>query len=302
MYDKHALGSRDIMQLIAVADSGSIRRAADALGMTQPGLSKNVRQIEARLGIQIFERSTSGAQLTDSGALVIERGRQVLIDLQGIVRDVRDQAQSENGLVRIGAGSLAAPLVAQTVATQCFARYPGIAVELVIGNPFKLIADVERGAIDYLVGFSEGLAIPPTIEVRRLVTLYGTFFTRRGHPLTYLNHIPAMRLAEWPLALSNTYPRLFNWYREATGNPDPIVQFLCDDYDRICDVVENTDLIAVASIPMVARLRERRAIVPIAVAGFEFAHEVNCISVAARPMSRAARRVLDIVAAGLRNA
>ena len=108
MYDKHALGSRDILQLIAVADAGSIRRAAEMLGMTQPGLSKNVRQIESRLGMPIFERTTAGTQLTENGALVIERGRQVLVDLQGIVRDIRDQGLGETGIVRMGAGPIAA--------------------------------------------------------------------------------------------------------------------------------------------------------------------------------------------------
>jgi DNA-binding transcriptional LysR family regulator len=300
VYDKHALGSRDILQLIAVADAGSIRRAADALGMTQPGLSKNIRSIEARLGIPVFERSTAGAQLTDNGTLVIERGRQVLIDLQGIVRDVRDQALAEQGIVRIGAGSLAAPLVAKAVATDVFARFPGIAVELVIGNPFKLIGELERGAIDYLIGFAEGLTLPPTVQVRKLVTLYGSFFVRRGHPLAHVEDVSAPRLAEWPLALSNTYPRFLNWYREATGEPNPIVQFLCDDFDRICDVVENTDCVAVASFELVETLRKRRNIVPIRVAGFDFPHDVNFISMTTRPLSRAGTRVLDAITEWLR--
>ena len=98
-----ALGSRDIAQLIAVADYGSIRRTADALGMTQPGLSKNIRLIEARLGMTVFERSTSGAVATDIGALLLRRGRQVLLDLIRVA-DVLVENFRTGVLDRLGLG------------------------------------------------------------------------------------------------------------------------------------------------------------------------------------------------------
>ena len=110
-----ALGSRDIAQLLAVADHGSIRRAADALGMTQPGLSKNIRLIEDRLGMVVFERSTTGAVATEIGTLLLRRGRQILLDLEAIHRDLRDELLSETGRVRIGAGPIPAPMISSLV-------------------------------------------------------------------------------------------------------------------------------------------------------------------------------------------
>jgi DNA-binding transcriptional LysR family regulator len=299
VYDKHALGSRDILQLIAVADSGSIRRAAESLGMTQPGLSKNVRQIEERLGIPIFERSTSGATLTDNGMLVIDRGRQVLLDLQGIIRDARDQSRPESGLVRIGSGPLPAPIVAHALAHEALAKYPGISVELEIANVAKLAEKLERGDLDFLLGYVESLSLPPTLQYRKMINVRGCFFVRRGHPLASLGRVPARRLAEWPMALAQIYPRFFEWYTEATGKPHPIIQFKCENYDLIAEAVAASDMVSVASDSMVARLRQHHPVVPIDVVEFDFTHDINLVSAVSRPISRAAQSVLDIVEAAL---
>ena len=96
------LGSRDIRQVMAVADRGSIRRASEVLGMTQPGLSKNLRLIEDRLGVALFERSTAGVKLTSAGKLLVERGRQVLLDLAAIEGDIDESASGDTGSLTVG--------------------------------------------------------------------------------------------------------------------------------------------------------------------------------------------------------
>ena len=291
----HALGSRDLIQILAVADRGSIRRAADALGMTQPGLSENLRLIEHRLGASVFERATSGAQPTEYGVVLIERGRQILLDLQGIVRDVRDMIGEEGGVVRVGAGPLVAPIIAQKIVSTCLRRYPGIAVQIEIGAAYKLIEEVEMGNLDFLVSFAESLPLTAKIQTQRLHTVRGVFFARRGHPPTQMNQAPAARLAEWPMALPTLYPRFLQWYASATGVPKPMVQFQCDDFDLLAEAVEATDLVSVASWPVLERLRRKYAVAPIHVEGFDFDHELHCLSPASRPMSRAAQRVLALV-------
>ena len=70
--------------LVAAAQHRSFRRAAIALRIAQPTLSKRIRELEDSLGVVLFERSTSGAHLTADGENVAARAKQVLIDLDSM--------------------------------------------------------------------------------------------------------------------------------------------------------------------------------------------------------------------------
>jgi DNA-binding transcriptional LysR family regulator len=70
--------------VVAAAEHRSFRRAAAALNITQPTLSKRIRELEDRLGMLLFERSTGGAQLTASGEDLLVIAKRVLADLDGM--------------------------------------------------------------------------------------------------------------------------------------------------------------------------------------------------------------------------
>ncbi len=263
--------------------------------MTQPGLSKNLRLIEDRLGAAVFQRATSGAAPTEYGHVLIERGRQVLLDLQGIVRDVREMASDEGGLVRIGAGPLVAPVIAREIVSACLRQYPGISIQIEIGTAFRLIEEVEKGTLDYLISFAEGLPMSSNIQTRLLHTVEGVFFARRGHPLAQAHSVPAARLAEWPMAMPTLYPRLQQWYEAATGTPRPMIQFQCDNFDLLAQAVQATDMVSLGSTQAVDRLRRIYALAPLRIEGFDFHQDIHCISAISRPLSRSAQRVLALV-------
>ncbi len=263
--------------------------------MTQPGLSKNLRLIEDRLGAAVFERATSGATPTEYGVVLIERGRQILLDLQGIVRDVRDMVGEEGGLVRIGAGPLVAPIIARQIVSVCLRRYPGISIRIEIGTAFKLIEGVEKGALDFLISFAEGLPLGAKLQTRRLHVMHGVFFARRGHPLVQSGSVPPSRLTEWPMAMPTLYPRFQQWYEAATGTPKPMTQFQCDNFDLLAEAVQATDMVSLCSFQTLDRLRRIYGIAPIKVENFDFTQEIHCISSASRSMSRAAQRLLTLI-------
>lgn len=72
------LDHRVLRQFLAVADAGTVRAAARALNMSQPPLTASVRQLEERLGVELFERSVRGMELTDAGAALLKEARYVL--------------------------------------------------------------------------------------------------------------------------------------------------------------------------------------------------------------------------------
>ena len=293
-----ALGSRDIEQLIAVADSGSIRRAADLLGMTQPGLSKNLRSIEARLGIDVFERSTSGVRPTEIGTLLLRRGRQILLDLDAIHRDLRDELLSETGFVRFGAGALVAPIIASQALVQCRRDHPGIAVDLELSSPADLIARLERGDIEFYIGTVDGFVLAPGLISRMIQELEPVFFVRKGHPLAHKASLRMRDLAGCRVACVRTTTPFVRWWEAAVGEPMDI-GFQCNDAEMVGETVETTDLVSFGSAELVARLAKRRSIAVLPVRGIDYRHRIQCVQPAMRPLSRPAQKVLRLIETAL---
>src|SRR3546814_710747 len=99
------LHNRLFRQLIAIEDSGSIRKAAERLNLSQPALSKGIQEFERRLGMELLHRGRSGAVLTAPAREIVKRGRQILLLTEEIERDLRQWPQTKTGNIRLGAGS-----------------------------------------------------------------------------------------------------------------------------------------------------------------------------------------------------
>ncbi|TFU03357.1 LysR family transcriptional regulator [Polymorphobacter arshaanensis] len=292
-----ALGSRDIAQLLAVADHGSIRRAADALGMTQPGLSKNIRLIEDRLGMVVFERSTTGAVATEIGTLLLRRGRQILLDLEAIHRDLRDELLSETGRVRIGAGPVAAPIIASQVIARCARDHPGIAIEMDVGTPSEQFPRLVRGDIDMFIGNCDAISLPANIQARVIDEVEPVFFVRKGHPLALQPRVELRDLRPWKIAHVRLTAPFAAWYGSAAGVGELHTGFQCDDFEMLAEAVETSDMVSYASPQILARLQKRYAIATLDIPGIDFRHHIHCAQPAGRALSRPGQKVAQLIEA-----
>ena len=98
---------RHLRYFVAIAEERSFTRAAERLWVAQPGLSVQIRRLEAELGIQLFERRTRGVDLTEAGSLFLERARAALTaaDLAGATG--RDLETGLAGSLRLGIATCA---------------------------------------------------------------------------------------------------------------------------------------------------------------------------------------------------
>lgn len=106
---------RHLRVLCTIAEAGSLTRAAASLGMTQPGLSAQLRRIEAMLGGVLFARGQAGVVATPFGELVLDRARAVLPGIDGLITDTARMARRMSACDRVRIGSVGAPLLGQLV-------------------------------------------------------------------------------------------------------------------------------------------------------------------------------------------
>lgn len=207
------LDLRKLRYFIAVAERLHFGRAADALYITQPALSRQIRQFEEELGVELLERSSRQVTLTPAGKRLAEDGARLLADSEATVARARRALHSEQSLtVGFMLGINIAPVMTQ------FARsYPSIEIQLQRLRWWNHAAALRDGRVD--AGFvrlplpAEGLEIRPLYREPVCVALPA------GHPLAGTTSIGIAALADEPvLRYADAHPE---WNAFWTFDPRP---------------------------------------------------------------------------------
>ena len=101
---------RQLTYFIAVAEERHFGRAAKRLHIAQPPLSQQIRQFEEQLGVKLFDRTTRRVDLTAAGALMLERGRSILNDVEALQADVYQVGQGATGVLVVQRHAVAGQL------------------------------------------------------------------------------------------------------------------------------------------------------------------------------------------------
>jgi DNA-binding transcriptional LysR family regulator len=96
------LETRDLDYVLAVQEHGGIGKAAEALGMSQPALTKAIQRVEAQAGLALFERTAHGVTPTPAGTLFLARARRIAIEYDDALKEMEALRRGEQGLLRIG--------------------------------------------------------------------------------------------------------------------------------------------------------------------------------------------------------
>ena len=144
-WDTLPFSLRQLQYLVAVADLGGFRRAADACGVAQPSLSAQVAQVEAALGIQVFERGTRGVRVSAAGAAVVDRARGVLLASTDLIDTARRHGDPLRGRVRIGVIPTVCPYLLPEIAEPLMRTLPTLQVAWSEDKTNALLAQLTEG-------------------------------------------------------------------------------------------------------------------------------------------------------------
>jgi DNA-binding transcriptional LysR family regulator len=140
----------DLHILLAVAQGGSMAKAASDLSISQPVVSRAINELEHTLGVRLLERSRRGIELTQYGRAMLNCGHAVFDDLRQGVEHIEFLADPTAGEVRIGSTT---PLLASFVSTvieRLHRRYPRMVFSVVTTNADALLRDLEQRNLDLL--------------------------------------------------------------------------------------------------------------------------------------------------------
>ena len=192
---------KQLRALLAIADTGSVTRAAKFLHLVQPAVSRQLRLLEEDVGTRLFERGRYGIELTDSGQILAEYARRALHELDRARAEITPVSGAIVGIVNIGLLPSTSDLLASSLLTAISESHPGIKLRIWIGYAGHLRNWLEAGEVDATLLYepkpSLTIQVEPFLEEKVLVV---------GLPATELRADRPMAVSELegkPLILPN---------------------------------------------------------------------------------------------------
>ena len=192
---------RHLRCLALVGQERNLVRAAKALALTQPAVSKTIAELEDIVGRQLLVRRRRGVDLTPAGEVLVRHSVATLRGLREGLSLALDQAEGEQLRVAVGAlPNMAASLLPEAIAALAEAA-PQLRVRVVSGTNAQLMTQLRQGEIDLVVG---RLAQPSAMVDLGFVQLYSEpllLVARPGHPLAKKAQPALGALAAYPLVV-----------------------------------------------------------------------------------------------------
>ncbi|MGH8446774.1 MAG: LysR family transcriptional regulator [Solimonas sp.] len=197
---------RHLKHFRGLAQHGHFGRAAKALHLTQPALTRSIQMLESQLGVTLIERDNKRFELTQFGRLVLERAELVLRETERLKRDVELMRGMSIGELRVGASPIPADTIVGPALAWLIEQRAGLQVEFLIRPWQELSRSLRKGDIELFVGETRGLNGAQDLEITALPPYAVGFVARADHPLARRERVAFKDISHYPLALSRNLP------------------------------------------------------------------------------------------------
>lgn len=287
---------RQLRHFVALAEQGHFARAAEAVHLSQPALSRSIQALESNLGCRLVDRHNRGISLTAHGQLVLEHARRLLAGSRALTNAVSQLGNLANGELRLGAGPYpAARLVPRALGA--FARqYPGVHLQLLIDNWQQLHERLLGDEIELFIADSRELQDDPQLCVEALPSYPGVLFCHPRHPLLQRGQLQPHDLLDYPLAGTQLPAQVAEMLRRISGREQPL-SIACDNFMVLKELVSDSTVLSMAPWDVVAQdiAAGRLALLPLQLPEDAAQSAYGIVSRAGHSLSPAAARLCELL-------
>ena len=176
----------DIKQLrhfVAVVDTGSMSKATEEVHLTQPALTRSIKNLEALLQAELLERLPRGVVPTEAGRNLYEFATQIINETERATRDVTSIAAGEKGHVHVGIAALFSNKVIDDIVVELADRFPGLSVSIDEGIFEELVAGLRSAKLDVILSNFPPAIVPSGVKLEPLTTIHSHIVVGASHPL-----------------------------------------------------------------------------------------------------------------------
>lgn len=199
---------RHLHTFVAVAQQGTLGRAAETLNLSQPALSKTLNELEQLTGTRLFERGRLGAQLTLVGEQFLTHAVRVLDAINTAGQSLNYKPEQNNAVIRVGALPTAALGILPAVIGQVHKQQPDITIQVATTNNPMMLAGLKSGELDVGIGRMSDPELMSGLTYELLFLESLKLVVRPNHPLLQTT-VTLSRVLEWPVVVlpTGTVPR-----------------------------------------------------------------------------------------------
>jgi DNA-binding transcriptional LysR family regulator len=216
---------------LAVRRHRNYTRAAEEVFLTQPAVSRQVRQLEEELGVRLFEQIGKSLHLTDAGETLAAEAEKLLGAMERTAEAVRSHRSAERGSVRIGASTTPGFYLLPDLLGEFHRRFPKVALHYTVENSLKIEQMIVRNELD--VGFVGAHLSSEELELKPLVEDEIVCFAAPSHRLAKARQIAPNSLEEemWVIREKGSATRrLFeDWLSSRNGTIRKAIELGCPE-------------------------------------------------------------------------
>ncbi len=252
---------RRLRHLLLLVEYAHFGRAAAALNISQPALTKSIQALEAELGVMLLNRKRGAVVLTAFGELVVQRSQALLNAEEDMLREITLLAGLEIGSLRVALGPYPSVISGYPALARLLARRPKITVAAHVAGWREVAHQVAARAVDLGLAELSGVQDDDQFATELVGQHRGRIFCRPGHPILASGQVALPALLEFPWMASRIPARIAAGLPRSSGRAgridaltgDFIPAVVIDVPMQIADLLAGSDTLALASLAFMER-------------------------------------------------
>lgn len=249
---------RRLRHLLSLVEYAHFGRAAAALNISQPALTKSIQALEAELGVMLLDRKRGAVVLTAFGELVVQRSRALLNAEEDLLREITLLAGLEIGSLRVALGPYPSVVSGYPAMARLLARRPKITVAVHVAGWREVARRVSARDVDLGLAELSGVEEDDQFATELVGQHRGRIFCRPGHPILAAGRVALPALLEFPWMASRLPARIAAGLPRTVGRAgridalsgDFIPAITIDVPMQIADLLAGSDTLAFASLAL----------------------------------------------------
>lgn len=296
---------RRLRHLLLLVEYGHFGRAAAALNISQPALTKSIQALEAELGVLLLDRKRGAVTLTAFGELIVLRSRPLLNAEADMLHEIKLLAGLQVGSLRVALGPYPSIVTGYPALARLLARRPKISMAVHVAGWRDVVRQVIAREVD--LGLAELGSLPADDQFETMLVGQhrGRFFCRPGHPVLQQGPVELTKLLEFPWVASRLPSRVAAKLPQApcnAGRIDPlngdfVPAIEIDVPFALAGLIADSDALALASLTLMEQELTAGSVAMVPMTGIELRAAYGFIYLKNRSLTPAAKTYMQDVLA-----
>lgn len=234
-----------IRAFVAVTQNGSIRGASRALNLSQPALTKAIKELEEGLSARLFIRRSQGVALTECGESFYQHAQLILEELRAAQEDILQRQGQLAGQINIGLGASVSRALMPPVITAFHQKHPKVKVRIMEGQLVSMINSLRQGELDFTINTYYQGPYDQEFTFERLFEKPFAVFAREGHPAIGATSLKELLHYDWtlPTPRGSYYKQLEEVFQKRSEIPN--ISVFCETFSACISLIAQSDFLSI---------------------------------------------------------